>query len=301
MESGLVFNIQHYSLHDGPGIRSTVFLKGCPLCCAWCHNPEGMRTKSEIMVLENRCIACGECRDACPMADALAGDGPLPGRIDDCLLCGACSEACPTDARRMAGGAMSVEEVMEAVLKDRIFYEESGGGVTVSGGEPLTQPLFTVALLEACRAGGIHTVLDTTGLGKIEDLLEAAAAADLVFYDLKAFDADIHRKLTGVSNEQILQNLQILDREHCDIWIRMPIIPGLNNDPGDMRKTAEFVSGLRHATHISLLPFHRTGLHKFERLGLSHELHHLQSPSDEVMAAAAGIFEGCGLPVRIGG
>src|SRR5208282_1419609 len=151
-ESGLVFNVQKYSLHDGPGIRTTVFLKGCPLCCAWCHNPESQLVRREIAVAENRCAACGECRRACPFGQTATGQGPMPTDAAECLLCGQCAEACPTGARQMIGERRTVAEIMEAVLRDRIFYEDSGGGVTFSGGEPLTQPAFLKAMLEACRA-----------------------------------------------------------------------------------------------------------------------------------------------------
>ncbi|HPU56460.1 MAG TPA: glycyl-radical enzyme activating protein, partial [Verrucomicrobiota bacterium] len=203
MHDGLVFNIQRYSLHDGPGIRTTVFLKGCPLCCQWCHNPEGIAARREIVVVENRCIICGECRDACPLASALDCSGPLPPRLADCTLCGACVDACPTGARQMIGRTMSVEDVLCVVRRDRTFYDDSGGGLTVSGGEPLSQPRFLLALLEACRAEGLHSVLDTTGFGRVEHLLAASALAGLVLYDLKAFDEELHLRLTGVSNRLI--------------------------------------------------------------------------------------------------
>jgi len=167
MRHGTVFNIQQYSVQDGPGIRTTVFLKGCPLCCAWCHNPEGIAARRELIVLENRCAACGACRRACPFADAVAqgGEGAWPARHEKCTLCGACVDACPTGARQLVGREMSVAEVMAAVRRDRIFYEDSGGGVTFSGGEPLLQAGFLLDLLQACRAEGLHTAVDTCGFG----------------------------------------------------------------------------------------------------------------------------------------
>lgn len=301
MERGLIFNIQRYSVNDGPGIRTTVFLKGCPLCCAWCHNPEGIRPHPEIVVIESRCRVCGECREACPLADRLAGDGPLPARNAGCLECAACVDACPTGARQMVGRAMSVPEVLEEMVRDRMFYEDSGGGITVSGGEPLAQPRFLLALLGACHDAALHTALDTTGFGRIEHLLAAARVADLVLYDLKAFEADLHVRLTGVSNRSILENLRALDREHRNIWIRLPIVPGFNDDPGELTRIAEFVGGLRSVTRVSLLPFHRTGLHKFARLGLSHPMDGVEAPSAGLMAAANAIFAERGLPTQIGG
>jgi pyruvate formate lyase activating enzyme len=223
-ESGFVFNIQKYSLHDGPGIRTTVFLKGCPLCCQWCHNPESISPKREIIVVESRCITCGECRQACEFGESVAGTGMLPPRHDQCTLCAECVDACPTGARQMIGRTMTVAEVLAEVLQDRIFYEDSKGGVTISGGEPLMQPHFTKELLVALREAGIHTTFDTTGFGCTEHLIEAARLADLVLYDLKAFSEQRHRELTGVTNRNILTNLTALNEVHRNIWIRLPFV-----------------------------------------------------------------------------
>ncbi len=301
MYSGLVFNIQKYSIQDGPGIRTTVFLKGCPLFCAWCHNPEGIQPRREIVVVESRCVVCGDCRRACPFPVSIGGEGVLPARNPECILCGACVDACSTGARQMIGRTMTVPEVMNEILKDRVFYEDSGGGVTFSGGEPLMQPQFLRALLEACRVQGVHAVLDTTGFGVREHLLSAAGLAGLVLYDLKAFDEERHRKLTGVSNRGILENLKALDQVHRNIWIRLPVVPGFNDDLENLRQIAGFVAGLRHVTRVNLLPFHRTALHKFERLGLAHSLDGVETPSAELMERAAKTFEDVGLKIRVGG
>jgi pyruvate formate lyase activating enzyme len=294
MESGLVFNIQKYSVQDGPGIRTTVFLKGCPLCCQWCHN-------REIMFLESRCLACGECRDACPFGETIAGEGPLPARHEQCTLCGACVDACPTGARQMMGRSMTVDEVMDEVVKDRVFYESSGGGVTISGGEPLLQPQFLLALLGALRAAGIHSTLDTTGFGCTDHLLAAANLSDLVLYDLKAFDEDRHRKLTGVSNRSILDNLKALDLVHRNVWIRLPVVPGFNDDGTELERIADFVAGLHSIKLVNLLPFHRSGLHKYERLGQVHGFNGVMAPSVELMERAANLFRNRKLPTKIGG
>lgn len=300
-QSGIVFNIQKYSLQDGPGIRTTVFLKGCPLCCAWCHNPEGIASKPEIVVVESRCAVCGECRTACPLPGARDGTGVLPTQNPDCLHCAACVEACPSGARQMIGRTMTVTEVRRGVLQDRIFYEDSGGGVTFSGGEPLAQPQFLLALLETCQANGVHTALDTTGFARWEYLRAAADFAKLILYDLKAFDEQLHRRLTGVPNGLILENLHALDGVHANIWIRLPIVPGFNDDLADLRRTAAFVAGLRHVTQVNLLPFHRTGLHKFARLGMNHSLGGVATPSSELMQAAAAVFAEAGVRAKIGG
>jgi pyruvate formate lyase activating enzyme len=301
METGLVFNLQKYSVHDGPGIRTTVFLKGCPLRCAWCHNPESISPRREFLVIGQRCTACGECRAACPFGDSLAGAGPLPPRLDQCTLCAACVEACPTGARRMLGREMTVAEVVTEASKDRIFYEDSGGGVTISGGEPLSQPRFLVALAQALRAAGLQVALDTTGFGCTEHLLAAAGFSDLVLYDLKAFDEARHRKLTGVSNCGIRENLEALNAVHANIWIRIPVVPGFNDDLADLEKTSEFIAGLRGVTLVNLLPFHRTGLHKYERLGWRHSLEDVKSPSAGAMERAADVFRARHLPTKIGG
>ena len=300
METGLVFNIQRYCLNDGPGIRTTVFLKGCPLCCAWCHNPESIKPRPELMVVETRCIVCGECRDVCPLANTLPESGPLPRDVPNCTLCAACVDACPTGARQIIGRTMTAQEVMIEVLKDRVFFEESEGGLTISGGEPLTQPRFLVALLQAGRDAGVHTVLDTTGLGQTAHLLEAARLATLVLYDLKAFDSTRHQRLTGVPNAGILENLRQLSRTHRNIWIRLPLVPGFNDDPEDLARLADFVAGLRGIEIVSLLPFHRTGVHKFRRLGMTHELEGVESPSAQLIERVTRIFVARRLAVRVG-
>jgi len=301
MEAGLVFNLQKYSVQDGPGIRTTVFLKGCPLCCEWCHNPESISPRREIVVVTQRCNACGECRAACPFGEEIAGEGPLPPRNEQCTLCAACVDACPTGARQMIGREMTVAEVVEAVLKDRIFYEDSGGGVTISGGEPLSQPRFLKALVEALHAAGIHVALDTTGFGCTEHLLAAARFSNLVLYDLKAFDEARHKKLTGVSNRSILENLKALNDVHRNIWIRIPVVPGFNDDVEELEKIAAFVAGLRAVTLVNLLPFHRSGLHKYERLGWGHSLDGVETPSAELMERADDVFRRRHLPTKIGG
>lgn len=300
-ESGFIFNIQKYSLHDGPGIRTTVFLKGCPLCCQWCHNPESISPRREIVIVENRCIACGECRKACEFGESVAGTGAMPPRFDQCTLCAECVEVCPTGARQIIGRTMTVVEVMEEVLKDRIFYEDSQGGVTISGGEPLMQPQFLKSLLTALHEAGVHTALDTTGFGCTDHLLAAAKLADLVLYDLKAFDEQRHRELTGVSNHNVLANLSALSETHRNVWIRLPFVPGFNDDLVELRKIAEFVSKLRCVTLVNLLPFHRSGLHKYERLGQLHGLHGVEVPNEQMLERAADVFREFKMSVKIGG
>lgn len=303
MERGLIFNLQKYSIHDGPGIRTTVFLKGCPLCCAWCHNPEGIAARPELLVLENRCATCGACRDACPFGGtlpALSAPGPLPTRMPDCTRCGACVEACPGGARQMAGREMTVREVLAEVLADRIFYEDSGGGVTFSGGEPLAQPRFLRALLTAAREHGLHTAVDTSGFGCTDELLAVAALTDLFLFDLKLLDDARHREFTGVSNRPILANLAALDAVHRNLWLRVPLVPGINDDAANLTAVARLAATLRSARQISVLPYHRTAATKFRRLGRDFVLEAIVPPSPGAVAAAAEILRTAGLPVHTG-
>jgi pyruvate formate lyase activating enzyme len=286
MQSGLVFNIQRYSIQDGPGIRTTVFLKGCPLRCWWCHNPESQAPEPEITVIETRCTQCGECLSACPQSAAGgfrgtdfqsvdAGTVPIlaerkwdcPPSLVRCTRCGACVEACPTEARQLVGRRMTVDEVLAEVLKDRLFYDDSGGGVTFSGGEPLVQPEFLMGLLAACRARAIHTAVDTSGYAPQEQLLSAAGLTDLFLYDLKTMDDARHLECTGVSNAAILENLIALGRVHQNIWIRIPIIPGFNDDAEQLDAAARFVASIPAVRQVSLLPYHPTGIHKSRWLG----------------------------------
>jgi len=301
MPNGLVFNVQKYSLQDGPGIRTTVFLKGCPLRCAWCHNPEGISPRREIILLEGRCLGCRECRVACPFGTTLPGEGALPARHERCLLCGACAAACPAGARRMVGEQMSVPEVVEAVWQDRVFYEESGGGVTFSGGEPLLQFEFLRASLEACRARGLRTAVDTCGLAPTDHLLAIAPLADLFLYDLKFIDAAKHQHYTGGPNDLILENLRALGRVHGQIWVRVPVIPGISDDAAGLQATARFAAAIPGVRQVNLLPFHRTGLQKLHGLGRASPVPEVQPPSALALANALAIFQDLGLPAKVGG
>jgi pyruvate formate lyase activating enzyme len=321
MESGLVFNIQRYSIHDGPGIRTTVFLKGCPLDCWWCHNPEGRAPEPEIVVVEGRCMQCGECRAACPQEKGVrdlflehAKTAPKPHISEKrsltpfsaepplrCTRCGACVEACPTGARQMVGRRMTVAEVMAEVLKDRVFYEESGGGATFSGGEPLLQPKFLTALLEGCRAENIHTAVDTCGFASEENLLAVAPLADLILYDLKSMDEARHTHYTGAPNASILENLQAIGRAHANIWIRVPIIPGVNDNAEQLEALARCAAATPGVRQVNVLPYHEAGAYKSARVGKPYRLEKIVPLSPEFMAGVAAKFRGFGLNVKVGG
>ena len=301
MLSGLIFNIQRYSIQDGPGIRTTVFLKGCPLSCWWCHNPEGMLPAPEILVIETRCLACGECRRVCPNAPIAKLDARDDNGRSRCTLCGACVAACPSGARELTGKTVGVAEVISEVLRDRIFYDQSGGGVTFSGGEPLMQPEFLRAILAECRAHGIHTAVDTCGFCAPEHLLDVAQLTDLFLYDVKFVREDEHIKYTGRSNLPILENLSNLGRVHDNIWIRFPVIPGINDDDAHVEEAARFSASVSGVRQVNLLPYHKIGVAKFRRVGLSYQLEHVPAPTPERLKALGRIFSAHGLNVTTGG
>ena len=301
MTSGLIFNLQKYSLQDGPGIRTTVFLKGCPLHCDWCHNPESISPRQEFIILESRCIACGECRLACPHGEVIDGSALLPRVMEQCVFCGACSDACPTAARELVGRRMTVDELLPLLLRDRVFYDDSGGGITFSGGEPLLQFEFLAEALAACRTERMHTAVDTAGFCPTEHLLEIAPVTDLFLFDLKCHNGDRHRQYTGASNDLILQNLQALSRVHSNIWVRVPIIPEINDTREELEAAARLTASLAGVRQVNLLPYHRTGVRKSERLGKNGFLAGLQPPSAEAIQDAVSVFRRHGLKAVAGG
>ena len=304
MQHGLVFNVQRFSLHDGPGIRTTVFLKGCALSCPWCHNPESRSTKPEVMVRVERCIGCGACVEACPHGLPLPGEGRRAEDIDSCAVCRACAEVCPTEARKIAGREVESAALVAEILRDRVFFDESGGGVTFSGGEPLRQAAFLMTTLSACRGEDLHTAVDTCGLASRDDLLAAAELADLFLYDVKFIDEARHREHTGVGNEEILANLETPAGVHDEVWMRVPVIPGINDDADNLDGIARLAARLPGVRKICLLPYHRTGESKLESLGRSPEASTMTGvvpPTAQRMRQAAARFEAVGLAPTIGG
>jgi len=287
---GLIFNIMRYSISDGPGIRTTVFLKGCPLSCLWCHNPEGQSPKRELIIRGDRCIHCGACLACCPVA----------GGEDSCRLCGKCAEVCCSGARELVGREPTVPEVMAEIKKDIIFYDESGGGVTFSGGEPLFQGDFLLALLQACEEQRIHTAVDTTGFAPFTVLAAVSQYTDLFLYDLKLMDNSEHLKYTGVPNGGILSNLTRLAQRHQNIAVRVPIIPGITDIPGNLEAMAAFLKPIP-IRQVELLPYHNTAASKYQRLGQVYPLAALASPTPEKMEEAAAYFAASGHKIIIGG
>ncbi len=289
MQTGLVYNVQRFSVHDGPGVRTTVFMKGCPLCCAWCHNPESQSPSPEFVRLRHLCMSCGRCTEA-------ELDSPVVNdRNEDDV------EACPTGALQGVGEHVDAPTLVERLLRDRIFYDQSGGGVTISGGEPLAQAAFVTDVLRLLRGEGVHTALDTCGFGRWHDLRGAAEHASLVLYDLKLMDPARHRAATGVSNEVILDNLRLLAGAHSAIWIRIPVIPGVNDDEASMAAAAEFVHSVPGIRQVDLLPYHATGEAKFARLGMDYALHGITPPDRGRLDALGAMFRRRGLVTNIGG
>ena len=292
---GRVFNIQRYSLHDGPGIRTVVFLKGCPLHCVWCCNPESIEMKPHITFNKDKCIGDGRCIEVCP-TDARDAEGY---HVEICNLCGKCVEVCPTGALELLGREMSVDEVVEEVEKDRLFYESSGGGATLSGGEVLVQRSFALEILKELRGRMLHTAIETTGFAPWKQVKEIAEACDLVLYDLKHMDSTVHKKYTGVPNDLILENAVLLAKEKKDLIFRIPLIGGVNTDMQNIGLLAQFVvqTGVRE---VHLLPYHRLGESKYAKLGREYGCVGF-TPEKEEIDEIRTVFESHNLMVMIGG
>jgi pyruvate formate lyase activating enzyme len=262
---GVVFNIQRYSIHDGPGIRTTVFLKGCPLRCFWCQNPESQKRKPEVFLDKSRCTLCGQCVATCPTgASSLSETSSLIDRYA-CIGCGKCVEVCPNEARSLVGKYMTAGEVMQQVQKDKKFYENSGGGVTLSGGEPTAQPRFACAILKTCKEAGLHTVLDTCGYVPWQTMEKLLGYVDLVLYDIKCIQERTHREATGKSNRIILENAKRVAQCKA-IMVRVPIIPGFNDSAEQIGAISHFVKAELGSVDIELLPYSKMGEIKYERL-----------------------------------
>jgi pyruvate formate lyase activating enzyme len=299
---GWIFNIQRFSVHDGPGIRTTVFLKGCPLRCAWCSNPESQSSLPHVVFWADRCIRCDGCLAVCPRG-AVSVDSEGGRRVSGalCDLCGLCLAECYAGALEQIGRPATVDEVLAAVEEDRLFYEASGGGVTLSGGEPLAQPEFSARILRECRRIGVHTAMETCGYALWDAWEGLLPHLDLVLYDLKHTDPVRHERLTGVSNQLILDNLRRLDEAGIETVVRWPLVPGYNDDPETLRALAGLVQRLENVREIHLLPYHRFGRGKYERLGLEYPLPDLQPAGAPALATARAQLAGCGLEVKTGG
>jgi pyruvate formate lyase activating enzyme len=302
IRQGLIFDIKRYAINDGPGIRVVVFFKGCNLHCAWCHNPEGISSTKEKMYSPAKCIKCGTCVAVCPEnAITLNAEG-ITTDTDLCTMCGGCAEACPAKAIEMSGKPMSVAQIMETIEKERIFFDQSGGGVTFSGGEPLLHSGILIELLDACGKGGIHRAVDTAGHVKTEILLEVAKRTDLFLYDLKMMDSALHERWTGVKNELILHNLKALASAGVPCIIRIPLIGGVNDHEENIRRTADFIASLPGKTReVHLLPYHDIAQHKYGKLARHEEFVLLEEPDRKTLEKTIQIFEEYGIRAQTGG
>jgi len=271
MISGIIFDIKRYAIHDGPGIRTAVFLKGCPLECWWCHNPEGQRSRPELMFRSNRCKAFKACVDICPQEAISWEDGSITN-WEACDDCGKCAEVCTAGAREIVGRSVSVDQLLKEIERDTPFYDQSGGGVTFTGGEPMYQQEFLWEALLACKNLKIHTVVDTSGHASWEGFELIHPLVDLFLYDLKLMDDRRHKQYTGVSNRLILENLQKLSEVGAQINVRIPLIPEINDDEENIELTSTFLAGLPYLNLIELMPYHEIGLAKYQALGMKYKL-----------------------------
>ena len=299
---GLIYGIERFAMHDGPGIRTLVFMKGCPLKCLWCSSPQTQKAHPEIAHDRSACLQCGKCIEACPKG-ALSFDEDGVLRIDRALCdrCGQCLDVCPGKALQLLGKRLSVDELYKEVAKDSAFFRRSQGGVTVGGGEPTFQADFVARFMKRCKSGGMHTAMETCGYCPWEGLEKIIEHTNMVFMDIKHMDDGEHRRLTGVSNETILENARNVAQKR-PLVLRLPVVPGLNDAEENIRATAEFAAGLgNNFLRLELLPYHELGLDNYERLGLTYSLADVESPSNERMELLRGVAAKSGIEVRVPG
>ncbi len=300
-KDGIVMDIKRFAVHDGDGIRTTVFLKGCPLRCRWCHNPEGLSTTPVLSLYNEKCTLCGECAKACPTGahtiDRESGKHTI--NREKCVACGTCADACLSDALKLCGKKMSVDEVIKTVLEDKIFYETSGGGMTLSGGEPTMQPSFALALLQAAKKENLATALDTCGFAKREIYEALLPFVDKFLFDVKHITREGHIRCTGVPNDLIIENLRFLSDSGAAIEIRVPLVPGYNDDDATIDGIGALLEPL-HVTKVKLLPYHGYARSKYDSLGMTYEMPEMDRPSTSVMEHAASILRSHYLDVICG-
>jgi pyruvate formate lyase activating enzyme len=298
--TGCVFNIERFATRDGPGIRTTVFLKGCPLRCLWCSNPESMKPFPQMMYFERLCQRCYRCVDVCAYGATKANaEGAIEIDRSLCTDCGKCVEACPAKAREISGKLMTVDEVLEEVKQDSLFYQNSGGGVTASGGEPTQQPEFARELFRRCQDAAIHTCLDTCGFARAEILQSVLEFTSLVLFDVKHMDSAKHKKLTGVDNSLILDNLRMVAGQAKPVIVRVPLIPGYNDSEVNLRALAKLMNELG-LKRVDILPYHNYGLSKYERLGMVCELENLEPHTEAQIEGVKSFLESFGLEAGVG-
>ncbi|MEE1227459.1 MAG: glycyl-radical enzyme activating protein [Lachnospiraceae bacterium] len=299
-KKGLVFNIQRFSVNDGPGVRTIVFLNGCPLRCKWCCNPESQELKPIVMFKRQNCVGCGNCEVVCPTG---AASLMIPERIDHskCITCGKCVDVCYHRALEMSGKWMTVEDVMKELYSDRVVYRRTGGGITISGGEALMQHEFLSELLKTVHSLGWTTAIETTGYASREVLEEIIPQIDYTMMDIKHVDPAVHKKWTGVDNKMILENALIISELSKHYVVRVPIIPGFNDDPRVVGGIAKFATFLPKCDAVHLLPYHDMGSNKYGMMGRNYELDGVKSPKEEFMKKLKEEVEKEGLSCKIGG
>lgn len=296
----LVCDIERFAIHDGPGIRSVVFLKGCPLRCVWCANPETQNFKNDIFFNRGKCSGCGRCREVCPLSLISIEDNRVKRERDGCTLCNRCVEACPRKALTPVAAEMNVEEAFQEVMRDMDFYRESGGGGTFSGGEVLSNGDFVVELLKRCRDEYIDTAIETSGFGRYEVLEEIARYTDHILFDIKHTDDDTHQEMTGVSNKPILENLRRVARVHNDITLRIPLMKGVNDTEENIQNIME-IARENSIGEIHLLPYHTMGLEKYRHLDIEYRGEELEKFTMDEMEGLKNLIEDSGFKCLIGG
>lgn len=298
---GKIFAIKKYAIHDGPNIRTTIFFKGCPLRCSWCHNPEGLSPDISRLWILDKCVGCDECVEKCP-SSALSRNSQ--GIIRDeklCTGCSVCVDTCPALAHESVGWEISVEEVMAEIEKDIPFYDQSAGGVTLSGGEPFMQPHFLLELLQQCGKRSIHRAVDTCMHADITLIQQAAEHVDLFLIDLKHMDSIIHKKYTGLGNSRILQNIRSLAEMGAAITFRIPLVDGVNTDSANLRQSAAFITSLPGKYDVDVLPYHSIASAKYTKLGIVNGGKQFCKPDNDVVLRSINILKDMGLNVQVGG
>lgn len=299
--TGVVFSIERYALEDGPGIRTLVFLKGCPLNCQWCANPESQIYTPQILHFRNKCVICGRCIELCPQnAIQIDDEFGLVTNYDRCTVCGICVEACYYGAREISGEDMEVCEVMDIVERDKMYYDMTGGGITISGGEPLLQTGFVRELARVCRERGIHSAIETTLYCEKETVKRALEYIDLVFVDIKHIDSQIHEQFTGVRNERILENILMIDSLGKQFIIRVPFIPGFNDDDNTQRLIYKWAAKLENLKWIEILPYHRLGIGKYQGLARRYPMGDISPVTKHSLSYLKDLGAEFGVEVRIG-